>query len=225
MEAARLTWSPPGFSPVEESLTQLDCTVCGQECVDVGTDPIHCGGCGQQVGVGECVDGEPRCDTWAAKCGDTCVDLLSDPQHCGACDNPIGWGMVCLQGKRVCQMTNPWPPLLACGEECVSAVDATTCGTCERDCTRIGVTTCTRTCVGAVACTYDCRKEETARRACSQSCAPLACSTEVEVVAVYGCPGGGTTNQVVSCQAVPPETAKNALGETCAFQHVECPCG
>ncbi|MAC25698.1 MAG: hypothetical protein CMH59_04345, partial [Myxococcales bacterium] len=61
---------------------------CSGECVDVGSDPDHCGACGTSCGAGEvCSEGSCGLSCGGATptlCGDRCVDTTSDRNHCGA---------------------------------------------------------------------------------------------------------------------------------------------
>jgi hypothetical protein len=70
--------------------------VCGDRCIDPGTDPLHCGvcnnNCGQfmvdetQVFGGACVEGVCGCPPSRPNvCGDRCVNFQNDPQACGGC--------------------------------------------------------------------------------------------------------------------------------------------
>src|SRR5262245_29567286 len=64
--------------------------VCDKACVDLQSDPLHCGSCGQSV------DGSQICSLGAAiaasdgcgaqtLCNGGCVDLQSHPFFCGSC--------------------------------------------------------------------------------------------------------------------------------------------
>jgi hypothetical protein len=77
-------------------------TDCSGVCVDLLSDPRHCGQCGNGCSEGSCnggvcadtsVETEPVqsdtavlvCDEGGTDCGGFCADLLTDPAHCGAC--------------------------------------------------------------------------------------------------------------------------------------------
>ena len=78
--------------------------------VDVGTDPRHCGGCGQgcavpeatsrcaasRCAVGACVAGQADCDGEAQNGCE--ASLETSAAHCGACNQPCAAGEVCRQG-------------------------------------------------------------------------------------------------------------------------------
>jgi hypothetical protein len=83
---------------------------CGKRCVDLKTDPAHCGACGNGCGAdgicqgGKCVLG---CGGGQTECGDRCVNLQSDHGHCGACGSACGFSQVCedracVAGCTVC---------------------------------------------------------------------------------------------------------------------------
>ncbi len=67
-------------------------TLCGNQCVDLDTNPKHCGECdkecdpGQNCLFGDCVDTcSPVCASPEVCCVADCVDLTSTAEHCGQC--------------------------------------------------------------------------------------------------------------------------------------------
>src|SRR5262245_55342019 len=63
------------------------CTTCGTECVDLNTDPRHCGGCATKCDPGStCVAAKcaVACPTGQVGCAGTCIDPKTSPKHCGA---------------------------------------------------------------------------------------------------------------------------------------------
>ena len=72
---------------------------CDGQCVNLGTDPDHCGFCGtscdQVCGGGACLN---NCDDFQDQCGDSCFDQDSDPLHCGECGNACDADETCLNG-------------------------------------------------------------------------------------------------------------------------------
>lgn len=80
-------------------------SLCGTECVFLGSDEANCGSCGNVCGQGEeciaavCTDLDPCDGGPGTPCGPTCVgDIDSDPNHCGECFNGCGDGEVCQGG-------------------------------------------------------------------------------------------------------------------------------
>ncbi len=75
---------------------------CGGECVNLDTDPEHCGTCGRECEDDEaCTEGEcvPVCMGEDAVCGGACVDLDFDDQNCGDCGEACGFAQTCLYGE------------------------------------------------------------------------------------------------------------------------------
>jgi hypothetical protein len=63
-------------------------TNCDGSCVDLATDPRHCGDCNvmcQMAGGQFCEEGSCECGE-LTDCDGVCVDLTTNPDHCGACD-------------------------------------------------------------------------------------------------------------------------------------------
>ena len=69
---------------------------CGAQCVDPGTDPDNCGGCGNRCGDdevcsgGRCVPRDEPCAAGLTRCGGSCVDLQTHALHCGRCWSQCG---------------------------------------------------------------------------------------------------------------------------------------
>jgi hypothetical protein len=91
----------------------------GQSCVDLLTDPLNCGVCGDRCphvcSLGFCVT-PPECPPSRTVCEGACVDLESDPLHCGACG-------------RHCALATPYCTRGACGGACPGDLDVCD-GTC-----------------------------------------------------------------------------------------------
>ncbi|MBW2263743.1 MAG: hypothetical protein JRG91_17415 [Deltaproteobacteria bacterium] len=109
--------------------------MCGTECVDVDSDPAHCGGCFSACGtdefcsLGSCVT---ECPSYLSECGFACVDLEFNPAHCGACDHMCASWEYCSSGS--CLDTCP-PGLVRCGLECIDVRnDPLHCGDCDTIC-------------------------------------------------------------------------------------------
>jgi hypothetical protein len=109
------------------------CETCGtQSCVDLLSDPAHCGDCTMACPAGiACIDSACACPGETQVCGDACVDVQSDPAHCGGCDAPCGEVEVCLLG----QCSADCGTLTACDGACVDVTDdAQHCGDCNTVC-------------------------------------------------------------------------------------------
>lgn len=74
---------------------------CGGACVNLDTDPMHCGECGLGCDGSPCGGGECQpagCDAFADQCGASCTDVSSDPLHCRECDRACDGDEVCVDG-------------------------------------------------------------------------------------------------------------------------------
>ena len=95
---------------------------CGEGCLDLASDPEHCGGCGQACGGDQrCLEGactQAACPADYTDCDGACVRTDGHPLHCGGCDKPCEDGEVCAGGT--CRDAWPAPcgacPCEACGE-------------------------------------------------------------------------------------------------------------
>lgn len=74
-------------------------TDCGGTCVDVQSDPVNCGGCGNYCPTGRCAQGACACPDGLTDCGGSCVDLQADPNNCGACFVGCEEGADCAGGQ------------------------------------------------------------------------------------------------------------------------------
>lgn len=128
------TSSSQGTTEIEtDATTQAACVECGNQCVDLMSDPEHCGECFRDCDwpTRYCVAGECACQDGFAVCDDDCVDLTKNG-NCGACDNSC-------PGDQVCRMGECKPNCASFGTECAgSCVDLQTdeehCGECGEDC-------------------------------------------------------------------------------------------
>lgn len=80
-------------------------SLCGTECVFLGSDENNCGGCGNVCAADEeciaavCTDLDPCDGGPGTPCGSVCVaDINTDPDHCGECNNDCDDGEVCSGG-------------------------------------------------------------------------------------------------------------------------------
>lgn len=108
---------------------------CGTDCVDLGSDPDHCGSCTNVCGDGlvcsqsacsaSCASGETNCDG-------ACVDVNSSAQHCGSCGQPCNAGTPCVNG--VCS-ANCGSGQENCNGVCADLqTDDEHCGSCDTAC-------------------------------------------------------------------------------------------
>ncbi len=108
-----------------------DGEICGETCIDISSDPLNCGGCGNACAFAEiCSDGvcSLGCFGGTDACGDECVDLELDPLNCGACGNACGAGLVCSEGACVSSCSEG---TIECEGRCIDPeVDAANCGAC-----------------------------------------------------------------------------------------------
>lgn len=111
-------------------------TRCGDICVDVLSDPNHCGSCDAPLCPegASCANGDCHCPASApVACANRCVDLQSDVEYCGGCDaEPCPIGATCANGACQCPSSLPdvcldWPDYRCvdtqndyqnCGERC-----------------------------------------------------------------------------------------------------------
>jgi len=72
-------------------------------CLNVLSDPAHCGTCTNVCGAGTVCDaGECRCPGGGTACGGRCVDTTADPASCGGCGVTCGSGQTCQDGACRC---------------------------------------------------------------------------------------------------------------------------
>lgn len=80
-----------------------ECERCGGgSCVDLKTDPNHCGSCDTVCPESACVGGVCGCAASLASCGGTCVDTQSSTSNCGSCGNVCALGQTCASGVCTC---------------------------------------------------------------------------------------------------------------------------
>jgi hypothetical protein len=106
-------------------------TPCGQACVDLKTDPNHCGGCNTVCSTADagnpgdagtitavCTAGQCgiNCGGNLTQCGETCVDEKNDPLNCGGCGTSCDGG-ACCTGQCV-DTTSDNGNCGACGKAC-----------------------------------------------------------------------------------------------------------
>ncbi len=113
--------------------------MCGDGCVDLRSDPVHCGECGAACGAREeCVEGgcARACAAGTTRCGGACVDTASDSRHCGRCDVRCAVEETCSAGLCLCE----WGKV-RCEDVCADlSQDEDNCGRCGLACE--GAATC-----------------------------------------------------------------------------------
>ena len=108
---------------------------CNNDCVDLNTNPEHCGSCGNICPEGEnCEDGVcVSCPEGLEKCDNDCVDLNTNPEHCGSCGNICPDNERCVGGE--CKIIPCPDGQKQCGDKCVDLKsDSENCGKCNHLC-------------------------------------------------------------------------------------------
>jgi hypothetical protein len=83
------------------------CTICGNQCVDLGEDRKNCGACGQ------------ACEKNLVCCAGSCTALKDDPVNCGAC------GVTCPAEASCKDKACSCPPAeVYCDGACVAAKES-----------------------------------------------------------------------------------------------------
>jgi hypothetical protein len=125
------------FTPADVStVCELGTVRCGAQCVDLRSNPAHCGRCGLACAAGRaCVGGfcDEPCAAPRLMCGGVCTDPSVDPSHCGACGNACPAGAICTAGRCVSRCG---AGQLSCGGPCVDPLsNPLHCGACDTPCT------------------------------------------------------------------------------------------
>lgn len=109
----------------------LSQTECSGSCVDLGTSPLHCGGCGVACKASQnCSAGTCQCPLSTRLCGETCANTSTDSQNCGGCGITCSAGTTCQSGACVCPVGQ-----MLCAETCTSTqTDPNHCGSCGSVC-------------------------------------------------------------------------------------------
>ena len=118
-------------------------SLCGSACVDLSTDPSHCGRCGSGCPAGRpCTSGVCIADDCPGGqfCAGTCVRTSVDPSNCGGCGQRCCAGNLCSGGVCVVAcpagMTSCPGSMSTCmGNVCADTrTDPTHCGACATRC-------------------------------------------------------------------------------------------
>ncbi len=116
---------------------------CGGKCVDLKTDNVNCGKCGNACpATATCVAGSCQCAQGQNRCGNACVDTKTDLNNCGKCGQVCGTGdggaimgggtWVCAAGA--CSVQCPMMKSV-CTNTCVDTMtDINNCGMCNTAC-------------------------------------------------------------------------------------------
>lgn len=135
-------------------------TRCGSRCVDVDTDPAHCGACNAACTSGEaCVNGACGllCLGGSTQCGSSCVDLRYDPAHCGSCDKACATGAACNDGSCTVGCGSGHAQ---CSGTCTDlSFDPNNCGSCGKVCVTgklCSAGECGAACVDSIQCAGVC---------------------------------------------------------------------
>jgi hypothetical protein len=107
--------------------------LCGLDCIDPLTNPLHCGSCAnactsnQVCTMGTCTP----CGPGLVACGVQCADLTTDNLNCGACESVCATGVQCTAGTcSACAGS-----LTLCNGICVATRrDPLHCGGCNMPC-------------------------------------------------------------------------------------------
>jgi hypothetical protein len=192
---------------------------CGEKCVDLTSDPAHCGACGAAcVGDEKCVSKACKlsCASGTFACASRCVDLLTDAANCGMCGKKCPAGSICKLAacERVCTATET-----KCFGDCVDLkTDAKNCGACGRSCS--GASTCVAgecACAGGIACGTACvdpTKDPANCGGCGKSCGPGGSCADGACTC-----GAGYTKCGTSCHDLSADVAN------CGACGVACPTG
>src|ERR1700747_898114 len=91
--------------------------MCGGACIDLLSDPNHCGTCttacntGQVCNLGRC---STVCSGSLTACNGACVDTTSDSVNCGSCGQACSSTRICSAGACACSQ-----PAISCSGTCV----------------------------------------------------------------------------------------------------------
>lgn len=148
-------------------------TCCAGTCVDIATNTANCGSCQNACGLGQSCSAGHCCSTGQQWCDQQCVDPSTDNNHCGRCGNACSNTTQCNAGTCACRTGTT-----LCGTECVDTqFDQRHCGTCTNPCQGgqlcdNGVCRCP---IGTTVCNGLCTNTQTSPQhcgACAQSCSP-----------------------------------------------------
>jgi hypothetical protein len=240
---ADVVFPDTGATPVCPNASAPD--LCSGTCVDIMTDPGHCGSCSIACGVGlTCVAGGCTCEANAPKfCSGTCVDTQTDHANCGGCSTECTSGESCHAG--VCEPCgSDYATDETCSGVCVDPTsDAKNCGGCGNTCPSgasckskvctcpSGDTDCNSVCVDLSNDRDNCGS---CNSVCKLTNASSSCSAKTCVVSACN-PGFNNCDKIDSngCESNPLTDVGNcgtcghacAAGMTCSSGACICPSG
>lgn len=170
-------------SKIEEEKDRFFCediktTECNNSCIDLKTDPNHCGSCEKNCSDQKtCQNGECKCKTPLILCQDECTDILIDPNHCGICGTQCSSIEVCADGVCACPKGT-----IFCNGECITLDTKEHCGKCNHNCQEDEVCfngNCEIDCQNLSECNDKCidlSNDSSHCGECENSCGNLICS-------------------------------------------------
>lgn len=138
--------SGPACSDVKCANPDNICCSADDPCVDIKTNPRHCGGCGKSCPAsavcanGTCycrAKGDEICGTDSVCCSDGCHKVLSDSNNCGACGMHCQMGESCVNGRCGCGPSGLGcrSDQTCCSSGCTDLLsDTNNCGACGHQC-------------------------------------------------------------------------------------------
>lgn len=119
----------------------------GEPCIDIKTNPLHCGGCGKACPVRQaCANGnclcrlggrDEQCAADAQCCTDGCRQVKSDIKNCGGCGLACKSSESCIDGQCRCGPAAAFCSTgqVCCGSGCSDLLnDPKNCGKCGNAC-------------------------------------------------------------------------------------------
>jgi len=199
-------------------------TRCGEELVDLSSNPDHCGECDTACGSHEeCLNGNCVCEQGTEACSGACVDLDSNADHCGNCDTACPSEASCRSGSCRCDDSD----LDLCSGECVDTTrDSDHCGACDEACA-VGASCDNGTCacddddfeVCAGRC-VDLTTDEANCGGCGDACPSGATCTASRCV----CPSGRTVCSGACVDVATDEEHCGGCGNDCNVSHATSVC-
>jgi len=103
--------------------------ICNYRCVDLLTDPDHCGDCDVSCYGAPCNNGTCCSSGSTTLCPDgSCTDTNTDPNNCGGCGNACSSGETCQTGTCCAGET------IVCGGTLICPSTEENCGACGMSC-------------------------------------------------------------------------------------------